>query len=80
MAKVRNKYKVQKYLWRNFGYDQARYVFNHVYGTMRAGQEMLTHPAHLMEKKEVWKTTCWNAACEAAFAVRYWIDGNGTKT
>ena len=66
---VPNTYGVQVKLWRRWS-PQAREVFNWLYHAMTANQHFYRHPRSPVEPPEVWGTTAWNAAYEAAEAVR----------
>ena len=63
-----NQHKVPVKKWRKWS-DQARAVFNELYGTMRANQKLFLHPKAEAVSAQLWKTVCWNAAWIAADAV-----------
>lgn len=64
-----NRYRVPKRQWRKWD-EQARNVFNTLYGTMIADQDIYNaHPATVKLARAQWKTVAWNAAFIAACAV-----------
>ena len=60
--------KVPKIQWKRWS-KKARSVFNGVYSTMMGSQDLFKHPEDTSTKKEIWRTTAWNAAWVAADSV-----------
>lgn len=66
---VPNSYKVPENQWAKWNL-YSRQVFNAVYCMMAYNQHLFKHPQDVETPLEYWQTTCWNAAWEAAEAVR----------
>lgn len=64
---VPNRYKVPKKVWNRWT-ERGQLVFNTVFSTMRRSQFLFLHPQGTKNRKEHWRTTCWNAAWTAADA------------
>ena len=62
-----NRYKVPVRQWRKWS-PEDRERFNEVYSAMVSNQRLFLHPAQKPVKRELWKTTAWNAAWTAAGA------------
>lgn len=65
---VRNRYKVSQRTWRKWS-DQARNVFNTLYGTMIKNPSNYQHSKAVAVPKEHWEVTAWNAAWIAAHSI-----------
>lgn len=63
-----NIYKVPKSQWKKWT-PHARRVFNYLYDLMLSNQDLFRHPNAPIRDAKLWKTTAWNAAWEAAYAV-----------
>lgn len=66
-VEIENENKVAKSQWKKWS-PQAKYVFNHVYATMKNNQALFLHPKTKEQDETHWNTTCWNAAWTAADA------------
>lgn len=60
-----NTYKVCRKQWKKWS-PNARDMFEDLYTTMLANQDLYRHPKGPIMHEEHWKTTCWNAAWTAA--------------
>lgn len=65
---MRNRYKVPKRQWARWT-DNARNVFNTLYGVMIADPGNYQHPKATPVPRAHWRTTAWNAAFIAACSV-----------
>ena len=59
-----NVNKVANRQWRKWN-NQARYIFNYIYGQM-AYQKVIKHPGAKLIPEDHWNTVRWNAAWLAA--------------
>lgn len=66
---VKNEYGVAKAQWKKWP-SLSRRVFNELYSTMLAQQELFMHPKDTKRDEVYWATTCWNAAWIAADAAK----------
>jgi len=62
-----NKYKAESGIWSKFN-DAQKQMYNEMYSVL-LDQSLYMHPKGLVNKKEHWKTTVHNAACQAAWAL-----------
>lgn len=65
MKTVKNKHKVGRQVWTRWT-PRAQCLFNAMYETMLANQELFLHPQADKAPKEQWTTTAWNASWTAA--------------
>lgn len=63
-----NTFKIPKSQWKKMS-PQARRVFNYLYDMMINNQSLFKHPKDVEQDLKMWKTTAWNAAWEASYAV-----------
>lgn len=64
--RTENIHKVQSRAWRKWN-NQARFIFNTVYGQMKF-QNVMSHPKSFPMAEDHWTTLRWNAAWLAADA------------
>ena len=62
-----NRYSVPVRQWRKWSAEE-RARFNEVYSAMVSNQRLFLHPKSEPVKRDLWKTTAWNAAWTAASA------------
>lgn len=65
---VPNYNKVPKGQWKKWS-PSAQRVFNHLFDMMTENQNLFRHPKGPLVDMKHFRTTAWNAAWEAAYAV-----------
>ena len=66
---IPNTHKVPAALWKKFGSDKAKKVYNDIMKQSLPNQEATIHPDTKKLSKEHWETICHNMACYAAWAI-----------